>query len=147
MIYVDADACPVVKLTEKIARQNGVPVCLICDTNHILHSDYAQVVQVSAGADAVDFALVSKLRAGDIVITQDYGVAALTLARGAYALHQSGMEYTPDNIDGLLAARHAAKAARRASGKHHLKGPKKRCAQDDKNFAAALIGLLERISS
>ena len=94
----------------------------------------ATVRVIDAGADAVDIALINLCKRGDIVVTQDYGVAALALGKGARAIHQSGRWYTDDNIDGLLMERHLAKKARR-SGKHHLKGPAKRTEEDDRRFA------------
>ena len=142
-VYVDADACPVVRLVEDIARAYGLPVTLLCDTNHILHSDYSQVRTIGAGADAVDFALVNLCRRGDIVVTQDYGVAAMALGKGAVGIHQSGRWYTDENIDQLLMERHLAKKARRASGKHHLKGPARRTAEDDQRFAESFRRLAE----
>ena len=98
-IFVDADACPVVAIIEKIAKDNSVPVMLLCDTNHVLSSTYSKVVVVGAGADAVDYKLISICHKGDIVVSQDYGVAAMALGKGAYAIHQSGKWYTNDNID------------------------------------------------
>ena len=56
-IYVDADACPGVAIVEQIAKEYEIPVTLLCDTNHVLYSDYSEVVTVGAGADAVDFKL------------------------------------------------------------------------------------------
>lgn len=144
-IWVDADACPVVALVERAAKRRNIPVTLLCDTNHVLRSDYSAVVVVGAGADAVDFALVNRCCQGDLVVTQDYGVAAMALGKGAYGIHQSGKWYTEDNIGGLLMDRHLAQKARRASGKHHLKGPKKRTAADDEAFAASLERLLDHI--
>ena len=95
---------------------------------------FSTVKTIGAGADAVDIALINLCQSGDIVITQDYGVAALALGKSARAIHQSGRWYTNDNIDGLLMERHLAKKARR-SGKHHLKGPSKRTEEDDRRFA------------
>lgn len=103
-IFVDADACPVVAIVERIAKENSVPVTLLCDTNHVLSSDYSEVVVVGAGADAVDYKLISICHKGDIVVSQDYGVAAMALGKGAYAIHQSGRWYTNDNIDQMLMA-------------------------------------------
>ena len=94
-----------------------------------------------AGADAVDIALINLCKRGDIVITQDYGVAALALGKGAKAIHQSGKWYTDDNIDGLLMERHLAKKARRTE-KHHLKGPAKRTEEDDRHFAESFERLI-----
>ena len=144
-ILVDADACPVVKLTERTAKKYGVAVVLFCDTNHVLQSDYSEVRTIGAGADAVDFALTAECRRGDIVITQDYGVAAMVLTKGAYGLHQSGMRYTDENIDRLLMERHLAKKARMRKAKHHMKGPKKRTEEDDARFLQALESLLAEI--
>ena len=103
-IFVDADACPVVAIVERIAKENSVPVTLLCDTNHVLSSAYSEVVVVGAGADAVDYKLISICHKGDIVVSQDYGVAAMALGKGAYAIHQSGKWYTNDNIDQMLMA-------------------------------------------
>lgn len=108
-IFVDADACPVVAIIEKIAKENSVPVTLLCDTNHVLSSSYSEVVVVGAGADAVDYKLISICHKGDIVVSQDYGVAAMALGKGAYAIHQSGKWYTNDNIDQMLMERHLNK--------------------------------------
>ncbi len=141
-VYVDADACPVVRIIEDVAREMHVPVELICDTNHVLFSDYSRVRVIGAGADAVDFALINLLKAGDVVVTQDYGVAALALGKKAHAIHQSGKIFSDDNIDGLLMDRHLAKKARMGKGKHHLKGPKKRTEEDDIRFESAFRGLL-----
>lgn len=141
-IYIDADACPVTRIAEDIARKRGIPMTLLCDTNHVLTSDYSTVKVVGAGADAVDFALINLCQRGDIVITQDYGVAALALGKGAWAIHQSGKRFTDENIDGLLMDRHLAKKARR-SGKHHLKGPAKRTEEDDKRFAESFEQMIQ----
>lgn len=146
-IYVDADACPVVRIIEKIAREKAIPVILLCDTNHILSSDYSEIKVVGAGADAVDFALINICQKGDLVVTQDYGVAAMALGKGAYVIHQSGRWYTDENIEQLLLERHLAKAARKAGSKKHLKGARKRTRQDDIRFAESLLRLLDYIEA
>lgn len=142
-IYVDADACPVVRIVEQVAKEKGIEVTLLCDTNHVLNSDYSEIKIIGAGADAVDFALINLCHRGDVVVTQDYGVAAMALGKGAYGIHQSGRWYTQDNIDRLLMERHLNKAVRRASSKNHTKGPKKRTSEDDKNFKESFEKLLD----
>ena len=134
-ILVDADACPVVSIVERVAKEHNLPVTLLCDTNHVLSSDYSEVIVVGAGADAVDYKLISICHRGDIVVSQDYGVAAMALGKNAYVIHQSGKWYTNENIDQMLMERHLNKKARRASGKNHLKGPRKRTAEDDEHFS------------
>ena len=146
-IYVDADACPVVKITEQVARKYELPVTLLCDTNHILTSAYSEVRVIGAGVDAVDLALINLCQSGDIVVTQDYGVAAMALGKKAYAIHQNGWQYTAKNIDRLLMERHMAKKARRSKKKLHLKGPAKRTEEDDDKFATGLIRLIELMKS
>ena len=144
-ILVDADACPVVKIVEQVAGEYRLPCTLLCDTNHVLQSDYAQVKVIGAGADAVDFALINLCHKGDVVVTQDYGVAAMALGKGAAAIHQSGRWYTNENIDQMLMERHLAKKARRGNGKHHLKGPAKRTPEDDRRFEESLVRLLQQM--
>lgn len=144
-ILVDADACPVVRIVEEIAKEKGIEVTLLCDTNHVLHSDYSEIKIIGAGMDAVDFALITLCKKGDIVVTQDYGVAAMALGKGAYCIHQSGKWYTNDNIDSLLMERHLNKKARRGSSKHHSKGPKKRTIENDEHFEDSFRRLLDKI--
>ena len=144
MIYIDADACPVTRIAEETARRHGIPVTLLCDTNHVLSSDYSTIKIIGAGADAVDLALINLCQRGDIVITQDYGVAALALGKGARVIHQSGKVFTDDNVGGLLMDRRLSKKARR-SGKHHLKGPAKRTEEDDRRFAESFERMLAEL--
>ena len=141
-ILVDADACPVTRIVEEIAEKENIPCLLLCDTNHVLESDYSEVKIIGAGADAVDFALLNLCKQGDVVVTQDYGVAAMILGKGAYGIHQSGRWYTNQNIDQLLMERHLAKKARMGKGRHHLKGPSKRTEEDDKRFQESFEKLI-----
>ena len=145
-IYVDADACPVIGIVEEAAKEQGLSVTLLCDTSHILYSYYSEVVVVDAGADAVDFKLVSLCRKGDIVVTQDYGVAAMALGKGAYAVHPSGRWYTDANIGRMLMERHINKKARRANKKNNSKGPRKRTPQDDRRFCQSFLRLVTQAS-
>ena len=144
-IYVDADACPVTRIVEKLAKKYEISCVLLCDTNHVLTSDYSEVVIVGAGADAVDFKLISLLSKGDICVSQDYGVAAMALGKGCYAIHQSGRWYTDENIDQMLMERHLAKKARRSSKKNHLKGPSKRTPEDDRRFEESFERLIQKV--
>ena len=143
-IFVDADACPVIDIVEDIATKYNIPVTLLCDTNHVLTSDYSEVIVVGAGADAVDYKLISICHRGDIVVTQDYGVAAMALGKGAFAIHQSGKWYTNENIHQMLMERHLNKKARRASSRNHIKGPRKRTEEDDQRFAESFEKLLRK---
>ncbi|CUO47488.1 MULTISPECIES: YaiI/YqxD family protein [Coprococcus] len=146
-IFVDADACPVVDIVEDIATKYNIPVTLLCDTNHVLTSDYSEVIVVGAGADAVDYKLISICHRGDIVVTQDYGVAAMALGKGSFAIHQSGKWYTNENIDQMLMERHLNKKARRASSRNHIKGPRKRTEEDDQRFAESFEKLLRKANN
>ena len=142
-ILIDADACPVTKIVEDVAKREEIDCVLLCDTNHVLHSDYSEIKVIGSGPDAVDFALLNLCSKGDIVVTQDYGVAAMILGKGAYGIHPSGKWYTNQNIDQLLMERHLSKKARIGKGKHHLKGPSKRTEEDDKRFLKAFEQLIQ----
>ena len=139
-ILVDADGCPVVEETLAAARDFGVECLILCDTSHVFERPGAETVVVSKGADSVDFALVNRLERGDVVVTQDYGLAAMCLTRGARVLHQDGLEYTEENIDALLLARHTAKKIRNGGGR--LKGPPRRKPEQNAAFSAALRRIL-----
>ncbi len=139
-ILIDADGCPVVDIAVRIAKAHHVECLILCDTAHYFEKDGAQTLVFSKGADSVDFALVNRVAPGDIVITQDYGLAAMCLAKRAVILNQNGMQYTEDNIDALLLARHTARKIRNAGGR--LKGPSKRTAEQDQQFEAALVRLV-----
>lgn len=146
-ILVDADACPVVRIVEEVAKEKGIEVTLLCDTNHVLTSDYSEIKIIGAGADAVDFALINLCNNGDLVVTQDYGVAAMALGKKAFAIHQSGKWYTNENIDQMLMERHIAKKARRASKKNHLKGTSKRTEEDNIRFRESFEKLIKYVES
>lgn len=139
-VLIDADGCPVVDVTIRLCKSREVPVLILCDTAHRIERDGAETLVFDKGADSVDFALVNRVRAGDIVITQDYGLASMCLARRARVLNQNGLEYTSGNIDALLERRWQNKKLLRA-GKHP-KGPAKRTKEQDTVFANTLEKLL-----
>lgn len=141
-ILIDADGCPVVDETIKIAKQFALECLILCDTSHRFEREGARTLVFSKGADSVDFALVNLLHPEDVVVTQDYGLAAMCLSRSALALSQDGMEYTADNMDGLLLARHTAKKIRNAGGR--LKGSAKRTPAQDRAFSEKLREMLQR---
>ena len=140
-VLVDADACPVTDIAVALCVQYGITCLLFCDTAHELHRDGAQTIVVDKGADSVDFALVNRVEAGDIAITQDYGLASMCMAKGAQALHQDGWAYTKENIGALLFTRHESGKYRRAGGR--TKGPKKREKVQDDAFRKALQQMLQ----
>jgi uncharacterized protein YaiI (UPF0178 family) len=122
-IIVDADACPVKNEIVSIAKKHNLEVIMVCDTSHVISDSYAVTITVDKGNDSADFALVNLAKKGDIVVTQDYGVAAMALSRGAKAIGNSGAIFTKYNIDSFLAQRHLAKENRRKGGKFN-RGPK-----------------------
>ena len=140
-ILVDADACPVKEIVVQIAKKYSIPVLMFADTSHILKSDYALVFTVDKQSDSVDIALANKIEKGDIVVTQDYGVAALSLGKGAYCINQNGLVYTNENIDMLLFKRHIGKKLRRSGKK--AGGEKKRNGENDIKFAFEFENLIK----
>ena len=142
-ILIDADGCPVVDLTLQTAAKYNVPVLILCDTAHQIQRDGAQTLTFDKGADSVDFALVNRVHPGDFVITQDYGLASMCLARRARVLNQNGLEYTSENIDSLLFRRHENKKLLRA-GKHP-KGTPKRTKEQDRVYKSTLENILQSL--
>ena len=135
-ILIDADGCPVVDITVQEAARYHIETVILCDTSHWIQREGARTITVSKGADSVDFTLVNLLCAGDLVITQDYGLAAKCLARRAVPIHQNGFVYDDRNIDALLSARHVSREIRRAGGR--TKGPSKRKPQENERFQKTL---------
>jgi len=140
-IYIDADGCPVVDETIALCKSFSLPCTILCDTAHRIEREGARTLVCSKGADSVDFTLVNLISAGDVVITQDYGLAAMCLARKAYPLHQDGYFYTNENIDALLFARHTSAKVRRAGGR--FKTTPKRTREQNQTFYHALKTFLE----
>lgn len=148
MIYVDADACPVKGIIENVAKRHGIAVTMICDVNHILTSDYSRIIVTEQGADSADLVLINRVNPGDIVVSQDYGVATLALGKGAYAIGNSGLIYTEDNIDRLLFERFLGGKVRRSGNRGgRCSNPKKRTDGDnaafERNFEKLCTELLQ----
>jgi len=142
-VLIDADGCPVVDITVELCQKQRIPCLILCDTAHEIHRDGAQTLVFDKGADSVDLALANRAKAGDIVITQDYGLASMCLAKGARVLHQDGWEYTEYNIQALLFQRHEGRKFRAAGGR--VKGPAKRTHRQDEAFKALLRQLVQAL--
>ena len=133
-ILVDADACPVKEIIEKVAKQKNIEVVMYIDSSHILSSDYSKIVNDS--------------EKGDVIVTQDYGVASLALGRSAYAIGNSGLIYDNDNIDKLMFERFLGQKVRRAGRKGGKTfNPKKRTKEDDERFEQNLLKILNKATS
>lgn len=142
-VFIDADACPVTDIAVALCKKYSTKCCIFCDTAHAIYREGADTAIVDKGADSADYAIVARVAAGDIVVTQDYGLASMCLAKKATVLHQNGWEYTADNIDALLFERHESAKFRRGGGR--MKGPSKRTSEQDMRFCNALEQLLQKI--
>jgi uncharacterized protein YaiI (UPF0178 family) len=134
-IYVDADACPVKDIIISEARNAEIPVILVTSFSHYSNVEQpsgVEIIYVDAGADAADYRIMKLAGSGDIIVTQDYGLASLGLAKGCIVLHHKGFSYTNENIDQLLQTRYLSAMARK-SGKR-TKGPKPFTAEDKEKF-------------
>jgi hypothetical protein len=143
-IIIDADACPknVLQICLKQGRKYSVPVWTVASFNHEISSDHHIVVGNSS--QEADLKVMNLTEAGDIVVTQDFGLAAMVLGKKAKALGPSGREYLPETIDVLLEERELKAKFRRSGGR--TKGPSKRTSDDDQFFERALVKLLEEKS-
>ena len=141
-LLIDADGCPVVDLALFVSSQYEIKPILFCDTSHRIERENVITIIVPKGPDSVDFKLVNALTKHDLVITQDYGLAAMCLAKGAFVIDQNGREMTSDNIDQLLSFRYESAKIRRAGGR--TRGPKKRTEENNISFEKKFRQLCER---
>lgn len=142
-IYVDADACPVKDIIVEEANERGYPVILVMSISHFSMQTYPEnvdTVYVDAQQDEADYRIMQLSRKGDLIITQDYGLASLALAKGCLVMHHRGYMYTEENIDRLLETRHLSAKARKA-GKR-TKGPKPFTKEDKEFFRRRFIQIL-----
>jgi uncharacterized protein YaiI (UPF0178 family) len=141
-ILVDADACPVTEDIIEIGRARSIAIVLVCDFRQDLSRwSGVEVITADGPSDAADWVIAGRARAGDIVVTQDYGLASLVLAKGCAALSPRGRRFTAENIDLLLAQREATRRIRRAGGK--TKGPSAFTPEDRAAFRDALSELTD----
>lgn len=135
-ILVDADACPmkVRSIVEAKSREHGLKLIFVTDINHEIQSRNGEVIVVDQGHDSVDMAIINEAGKSDIVVTQDYGLASLVLAKGAKAIHPSGRIFDDNNIDMLLMDRHLAAKSRKAG--ERVARHRKRERSDDFSFAS-----------
>lgn len=135
-LLIDADGCPVVNLAIQTAREYEIATTLFVDTAHFMEREHAVTITVPKGPDAVDFKIVNMLKKGDIVITNDYGLAAMCIAKQAYVITPNGRELNGENIDQLLTFRYEAAKFRKNGGR--TKGPKKRTNENNEKFERRL---------
>ncbi|MGG7058250.1 YaiI/YqxD family protein [Clostridium nigeriense] len=140
-IIVDGDACPGISIIENIAKKYGLELIVFCDINHYIQLEYGEVKVVDSGFQSVDMYVVNISKKKDIVISQDYGVAAIALGKGAYVINPKGYYYNEENIDRLLEERHISQKIRRAGGRTN--NPKKRTKEDDLRLEKNLIKIIE----
>lgn len=142
-IIIDGDACPGISIIEKIAESYKIPVIIFCDINHFIQSDYSIVKIVDSGFQSVDMYVVNETKSNDIVISQDYGVAAICLSKKAAVMNPKGYVYNNDNIERLLEERHISQKIRKGGGR--IANPKKRTAEDDNRLEKSLIYLIQKL--
>lgn len=142
-IIVDADACPVKDIIEELALEYRLEVIMVSNINHLITSQYAKVVVVDGASEAADIAIINLTRRGDIVVTQDYGLASMALAKSSYAINPLGHQYTATNIEGLLYSRFVNQKARRAGIR--IGGPRKRNQDDNRRFRKRLQELIQQL--
>lgn len=129
-IIIDADASPVRKIVIELAMKYMIELIMVSNINHEINETYGKVYTVDQGQDSADHLIVSLTNKDDLVVTQDYGLAALVLAKGAKAIHQDGWFFNNQNIDQLLMSRHLNQKLRKVN-KRPKPIPKRQKNQDD----------------
>lgn len=143
-ILVDADSCPVKDIIINEAKKFKIKVILVANISHVLDSEgYAKVIIVDKRSQSADIEIANRAKCGDIIITNDIGLAALGLGRKCQCISPSGRVFNNENIDSLLLSRHVASKLRRSKSKTRMKGPKKRTNDDDMRFRRGLINLIK----
>lgn len=135
-VIIDGDACPSIPIIEEIAKKYYIDVLIYCDFNHYIQSNYSQVKIVDTGFQSVDMHVINVTAKDDIVISQDYGVAAICLSKRAFVINPKGYIYSEENIDRLLEERHISQKIRRSGGK--TPNSKKRSKEDDIRLSSNL---------
>lgn len=142
-ILVDADACPhqiqkiILELTESLKHK-----CLFISTYaHFNSQDNKKFLYVDSSFQAVDMVIANRVAVGDVVVTQDYGLAALVLAKGGKAISTRGLIYSSHNIDQLLEQRHLMAKVRKSGGRYS--GPAKINQEDLERFRRNFSDLLD----
>ncbi len=144
-IFIDADGCPVIGPTLKIAKDNSLEVTIVKNYAHEIHDDYAKIITVDISRDSADYYIANHIKKDDLLITQDYGLAAMVLARGAHCMTQNGHVITNDNILSHLSQRHTSQKMRKE--KRVYTKIKKRTSEDDEAFILSLKTLIKRLVS
>lgn len=140
-ILVDADACPVKDIIVSEAKRRNIKVIMIIDTSHELNDGYSEIITVDKARDSADIKLINLLLPEDIVVTQDFGVAAMALSKKAKAINQNGLVYTDKNMDQLLFERFIGQKLRRAG--ERTNNARKRTKEDNEKFKERFITLLD----
>lgn len=143
-VLIDGDGCPVIDIVISVAKKLKVEVVILCDTSHLIYRENVETIIISKGENSVDFALINKMNKKDVVVTQDYGLATMVLAKGGYCINQNGLIYDDSNINELLYSRHISQKLRKSGGK--VKGPKKRTDEDNLKFEKSLRKLFNNIN-
>ncbi|MEG1642144.1 MAG: DUF188 domain-containing protein [Synergistaceae bacterium] len=140
---IDADACPkfVLSYVTEFAKKEGLELITVANFNHQINS--ANHICVGGNSQEADLKVANITRPDDLIITQDWGLAALIVSKGAYAISPTGKVFSLENIDFLLEERELKARFRRSGGR--TKGSTKRTAEDDKKFIKNFNNLFTEI--
>lgn len=143
-VIIDGDACPqkVREICEQAANNFGIKLIIVVDMEHYIISEH-EVIVVEKGRDSVDFKIVRIFEEGDILITQDYGLASLVLSKALAVIHPAGFFINNNNIDNLLQSRYLGEQIRKQGLK--TKGLSKRTKEQDEKFKKCLYKVLNEI--
>lgn len=140
-IIVDGDACPAKEAIVALGQEEKIPVLIVVSIAH--WQDFtlgAQWITVDNISQETDLTILNKMQTGDIIVTDDYGLASLVLAKGGEAVSFRGRIYQEEKMDILLAKRYLGQQIRRGGGR--LKGPKAYKKEDILKLQKALSQLI-----
>ena len=143
-LIIDGDGCPVKNEIIELAEDFSLPVVIVTSIDHFTTKKYPgfiQFIYVDKGADGADYRIVKEILDGDIIITQDYGLASLLLNKKVRVFHHNGKEYLKESIDILLNQRYIGAQMRKA-GKR-TKGPKPFTREDRLLFKEIMTDIIK----
>ena len=139
VIWVDADACPVVikEIIFRAANRTKTHTTLVANNFiKVPSSAYIHFMQVPQGFDVADNEIAARIKAGQLLVTADIPLAAEVMEKGAIALNPRGGKYSEDTIGERLNMRDFMDTMR-GSG-IQTGGPPPLSAADRQMFAAEL---------
>lgn len=146
-VLVDADACPnqIKKAILEISNFYEYKVFFIASYSHATDQyRNAEWILVDSEPEAVDMYIVNHSIEGNVVITQDHGLASLLVSKGVYVISPRGKRFTDEEMPSLLQSRYYSSKLRRSG--HRTKGPSRFTQEDAERFSESFKNIFSDLT-